>query len=60
MDDELIQVECPYCGSWQDLVLDPGSAGQMVQDCEVCCQPWEMTVVRGRSGGVTVRLTRMD
>ena len=60
MDEDLIQAQCPYCGSWQALVLDPGSAGQMVEDCEVCCKPWEMTVVRSRSGAPTVRLLRMD
>lgn len=60
MNEDLVHAQCPYCGSWQDLVLDPWSSGQMVEDCEVCCQPWEMTVVRSRSGTVTVRLSRMD
>jgi uncharacterized Zn finger protein len=44
MDENLIQVQCPYCGSWQELVLDPGSSGKMVQDCEVCCNPWQIRV----------------
>jgi uncharacterized Zn finger protein len=60
VDDDVIQVQCPYCGSRQDLVLDPGSSGTMVQDCEVCCEPWDMTVKRSRSGAVTVHLDRMD
>jgi hypothetical protein len=60
MDAELIRAQCPYCGSWQEIVLDPESSGKMVQDCEVCCEPWEMTVSRGRAGNLAVRLDRMD
>lgn len=60
MNDDLIQAQCPYCGSWQELILDPGSFGRMVQDCEVCCEPWDMTVVRSPFGRVSVQLARMD
>jgi hypothetical protein len=60
MDDEPLRAQCPYCGEWQELVLDPDSTGTMVQDCEVCCEPWAMTVTRSRSGAVTVRLERMN
>ena len=60
MDEDAIQAQCPYCGAWQELLLDPESKGTMVQDCEVCCEPWEMIVARSRSGAVTVRLTRIN
>jgi len=60
MDDEPIRAQCPYCGAWQELSLDPESEGLMVQDCEVCCEPWEMTVTRSRSGAVSVRLERVN
>jgi hypothetical protein len=60
MELNVIQAQCPYCGTWQELDLDPGSVGKMVQDCEICCEPWDMTVVRSRSGAVTVRLERLD
>ena len=60
MDDDLIRTQCPYCGAWQELLLDPESSGTMVQDCEVCCEPWEMTVTRSRSGAVSVKLERMN
>jgi hypothetical protein len=60
MDDEPLRAQCPYCGEWQELILDPESTGTMVQDCEVCCEPWEMTVSRNRSGKVTVRLDRVN
>ena len=60
MDDEIHRAQCPYCGAWQELILDPESEGTMVQDCEVCCEPWEMTVKKTRSGTLSVTLARMD
>jgi len=60
MDEDVVRAQCPYCGIWQELALDPGSFGRMIQDCEVCCEPWDMTVTRSRTGAVTVRLERMD
>jgi hypothetical protein len=60
MDEDVVRAQCPYCGTWQELALDPGSFGKMIQDCEVCCEPWDMTVTRSRSGSLTVRLERMD
>jgi len=60
MNEDVVLAECPYCGSSQELILDPGSVGKMVQDCEICCEPWDMTVTRSRSGVVTVHLERMD
>jgi len=59
VDEEPVRAQCPYCGEWQELVLDPGSEGEMVQDCEVCCEPWQMTVRRGRDGRVVVQLERI-
>ena len=41
---ETVVVQCPYCLQWQELGLDPGTEGRFVQDCEVCCHPWEVTV----------------
>jgi hypothetical protein len=32
----------------------------MVQDCEVCCNPWQMTVTRDRDGDPDVRIERLD
>jgi len=48
---EAVVVRCPYCGEEVEIALDPESEGQMVQDCEVCCQPWLLTVRRHRADG---------
>jgi len=40
-----IDVECPHCGENFEVVVDPQEAGQdMVQDCQVCCRPIELSV----------------
>ena len=54
----MTRVQCPYCGEWQEILLDPESYGEMVQDCEVCCEPWAMTVRKGSDGRPNVTLRR--
>lgn len=44
------RVQCPYCFEVVEVTLDPQSAGVMVVDCEVCCNPWELTVRRDAAG----------
>jgi hypothetical protein len=44
-----ILVQCPYCFEQVELFVDPESEGSMVEDCSVCCQPWQLYV--SRSGG---------
>ena len=40
-----IEVECPHCGEAFEMCVDPGEEGQdMVQDCQVCCRPIELSV----------------
>lgn len=56
---ETVIVRCPYCGEEVEIALDPESEGRMVQDCEVCCQPWLLTV-RRRAGETTVEVERAD
>jgi hypothetical protein len=43
MDDQF-QVTCPYCGEEVEIYLEPDVRGSFVQDCEVCCNPWRVTV----------------
>ena len=41
---DCVEVCCPYCGEWQELDLDPSTRGSFVQDCDVCCRPWQVFV----------------
>jgi hypothetical protein len=53
-----ITVQCPYCFETQILELAPDDVGRMVQDCEVCCRPWSLTVSRDAEGNVCVNVDR--
>jgi hypothetical protein len=49
-------ITCPYCGEEVEIYLEPDIRGELVLDCEVCCQPWAVRVssdVEGRSVDVT-------
>jgi hypothetical protein len=37
-------VTCPYCGERVVIYLEPDLMGTVVQDCEVCCRPWQLRV----------------
>ena len=43
------QVQCPYCMQWVEFYVDPGTEGELVEDCEVCCRPWRVFVTRSGS-----------
>ena len=47
-----ISVRCPYCGEVSDLdVEETGWSRQSyVQDCPVCCQPWQVELTRDPDG----------
>lgn len=39
------EVECPYCGESFDVRVSTGEEGQsMVQNCQVCCKPVQLSV----------------
>ena len=35
---------CPYCGETIEIYVEPDIEGSLVQDCEVCCNPWRVEV----------------
>jgi transposase-like protein len=49
---EYVPVTCPYCGEGAELDVDETSAARQsfVQDCPVCCQPWQVDLTRDRDG----------
>lgn len=52
------EVVCPYCYEPQLLVIDPGTVGTLVQDCDVCCKPWQVQVERDEYGALIVDVAR--
>jgi len=59
---ETASVSCPYCGEEALVRLDPGSGARQdyVEDCPVCCRPWEVTVRYAPDGSVEVTLRAED
>lgn len=59
---EPIPLDCPYCGEAVELDIDEGGGGRQsyVEDCPVCCQPWQVEVVRDREGNWSASLRTGD
>lgn len=55
-----VTVQCPFCFEVLEILLDPESSGEMVRDCEVCCNPWQITVRRSREGDAEVAVERLE
>jgi hypothetical protein len=52
-------VTCPYCGEQIEIYLEPDVQGDLVQDCEVCCNPWLIRVFTDE-GERNVQVGRAD
>jgi len=42
--DTEVEVGCPYCGETVTVGVDPagGAVQTYVEDCQVCCRPWQV------------------
>ena len=56
--EDVVSVQCPYCFEVVEIDLDPETHGTLVQDCEVCCNPWQLTIRRDEDGNVSVDVDR--
>ena len=52
-------VTCPYCGEEVEIYLEPEVRGSLIQDCEVCCNPWQLRV-SSEDGERYVDVSRAD
>jgi hypothetical protein len=57
--DDRFLVTCPYCGEEIEIYLESDVKGTLVQDCEVCCNPWRLRV-SGRRDERTIDVRRAD
>jgi len=55
-------VVCPYCGQAVEIALDPGSGARQeyVEDCAVCCRPWQLSVAYAHDGSAAVEVEPAD
>ena len=44
---------CPHCGERIELVVDPSADQEYIEDCQVCCNPFEVRVVNDANGTST-------
>jgi hypothetical protein len=53
--DSSFTVSCPYCGEEVSIQLEADVTGEVVQDCEVCCNPWLIRIEgEGEDRSITV------
>ena len=59
---EPVQLSCPYCGEDVDLDVDEdgGDRQSYVQDCPVCCRPWDVRITHDSDGGWSATLKKSD
>ena len=55
-------VTCPYCAEAVNIGVDPGSGAsqEYVEDCPVCCNPWQVRVSFDADGLAHVELEALD
>lgn len=60
--EPFVEVQCPCCGETLSTRLDLSAGSQSyVEDCQVCCQPMQMSVQVAEDGGLeAVSVDRMD
>lgn len=55
-----MQVACPYC--WQPVTVPVEGQGdaEFVIECEVCCRPITVRLIRGADGEIEAEARRED
>lgn len=46
MDSRILErrISCPFCAERMSILVDPSAGGQSyIEDCQVCCQPMQIT-----------------
>lgn len=60
--NDVIEVNCPYCGEDVELVVDEGGGSDQsyIEDCPVCCRPWQVAVAGDAESGWRATLRTAD
>ena len=55
-------VMCPYCGEPNEIAIDAGGGAYQdyVEDCQVCCRPWRVTVAYDEGGNAEISALPLD
>jgi hypothetical protein len=59
---DLIVLNCPYCGEQVQLEIDAsgGTHQTFVEDCPICCRPWDVEVLYNDEDGWNATLRKAD
>jgi hypothetical protein len=62
MHADLLPLSCPYCGEPVEVAVDEGGGAvqSYVEDCPVCCRPWQVEVTLDPESGWHARLRTSD
>ena len=59
--EEPIEVDCPFCGEHFTTFVDISSGSQQyIEDCQVCCRPWLVSVSYDEDGTAHVFVDASD
>ena len=53
-----VSIQCPYCFEHVTIYIAYDDVGEMIQDCDVCCRPWNLRVWLGDDGIIYARANR--
>ncbi len=54
------EILCPWCGEALSIAIEADVRGEMIQDCEVCCQPMLLFVTRDDWGDPDLRVSQAE
>ena len=56
-----VRLQCPYCGEWIEIVVEPTAGRQdYIEDCQVCCKPMSLRVSTDADGEPAVDVRAED
>ena len=60
--DDSVSSQCPYCGEPVELLIDAGGGPnqEYVEDCPVCCRPWQVEARLDTDGSWLATLRTSD
>ncbi|MEP7027250.1 MAG: CPXCG motif-containing cysteine-rich protein [Candidatus Eisenbacteria bacterium] len=60
--DDTYRATCPHCFEENELAVDMGGGESQsyVEDCQVCCRPWQVRVEVDDEGRVRLELEPLD
>ena len=59
---EWTEVLCPYCGEASEFAIDTSGdlPEELVEDCAVCCRPWQVRVTTHSDGVPQIQVSRLS